>query len=366
MSGSNCRVVSVGKRRDGGTRYWCLEHKADATAKYGRQARRCRYADIPPIPHECILSLDVSSYPGGVALWGAVPPVYDTTRLPLDRGIHVHARRAADGSKEIDRTYRAVKLFDSRGSAPNECVDVSDVDAIYYMTSSVFGFSMKNIECIYCGWSHLDKDWFSVHPHRSHLCAGCGKHFRDVDISIGNPICRLRSVSGVRATPPRFLKRVCRIRQAEYPGGIRIWGSNSALLWTSDRQEEEGVHVHAFAAGDERPTIDDTFSHVEVDGVRLDSLMVRFLMAQCALPHIEGRVVGIVCGVCGAPHFDTGEWAFTPHIDHSCDKCGAINRSNGRLRKTVGNPLVGTLESLASTAPRPPQRHALGLLPETL
>jgi len=28
-----CEVVAVGKRRDGGTRYWCLRHKADATAK---------------------------------------------------------------------------------------------------------------------------------------------------------------------------------------------------------------------------------------------------------------------------------------------------------------------------------------------
>src|SRR5258708_1652769 len=38
-----CHVVSVGKRRDGGTRYWCLLHRADATAKYGRPAKSCRY-----------------------------------------------------------------------------------------------------------------------------------------------------------------------------------------------------------------------------------------------------------------------------------------------------------------------------------
>src|SRR6267378_3294771 len=33
-----CKIVVVGKRRDGGTRYWCLKHRADATAKYGRRA----------------------------------------------------------------------------------------------------------------------------------------------------------------------------------------------------------------------------------------------------------------------------------------------------------------------------------------
>src|ERR1700689_1307212 len=69
------------------TRYWCLTHKADATAKYGRPAMACRAAHLPPIlPHE-ILDLDLDQYPGGVGLWGAVPPVYDTTRLPLDFGI---------------------------------------------------------------------------------------------------------------------------------------------------------------------------------------------------------------------------------------------------------------------------------------
>ena len=40
-----------------------------------------------------VLDLNLDQYPGGVGLWGAVPPVYDTTRLPLDFGIHVHARR---------------------------------------------------------------------------------------------------------------------------------------------------------------------------------------------------------------------------------------------------------------------------------
>ena len=76
---SACDIRSVGKRRDGGTRYWCLAHKADATAKYGRRAKVCRAAHLPPILPEEILTLDLDQYQGGVALWGAVPPIYDTT-----------------------------------------------------------------------------------------------------------------------------------------------------------------------------------------------------------------------------------------------------------------------------------------------
>jgi hypothetical protein len=108
---TTCRIGLVGKRRDGGSRYWCFEHKADATAKYGTRAKRCRYANVPIVVEDETLALDIDNFPGGVALWGAVPPVYDTTRRPLDRGIHVHARVVPHGRKGIDRTYRRVEIL---------------------------------------------------------------------------------------------------------------------------------------------------------------------------------------------------------------------------------------------------------------
>jgi hypothetical protein len=89
FAADGCEIVSVGKRRDGGTRYWCLFHKADATAKYGRPAKVCRASHIAPIRPEDVLSLNIDKYLGGIALWGAVPAVYDTTRLPMERGVHV-------------------------------------------------------------------------------------------------------------------------------------------------------------------------------------------------------------------------------------------------------------------------------------
>src|SRR4029077_13173243 len=87
-----CEISPVAKRRDGGTRYWCLKHRADATAKYGKPATACRTAPPPRSAKKDTMTLDCSKYPGGVALWGAVPAVYDTTTQPLDRGIHVHSR----------------------------------------------------------------------------------------------------------------------------------------------------------------------------------------------------------------------------------------------------------------------------------
>ncbi|MHC5537088.1 hypothetical protein ACYOEI_02490, partial [Singulisphaera rosea] len=38
--GTPCHVTAVAKRRDGGIRYWCSVHKADATAKYGKPAAK--------------------------------------------------------------------------------------------------------------------------------------------------------------------------------------------------------------------------------------------------------------------------------------------------------------------------------------
>lgn len=363
---TKCRIISVGKRRDGGTRYWCLEHKADATAKYGKRARRCRYALVPLITEDEILTLNVDSYGGGIALWGAVPPIYDTTGRPLDRGIHVHARPQAGGDKEIDQTYRAVRLMSDQKGLPQDGLVISELEAIYYMVTSMFGYAMKYVECMICGFPHLDKDWFSVHEHRRHLCAGCGQYFRDSDTAVGNPIIKIHEILNARPQRSKSVGRRKNIRQSEFPGGIQIWGSNPAILWTGAQREEEGIHIHVASEDDSRNVIDETFSSVTIDGIKLDPAMVRIFMAQSALPHIAGRVIDVRCPQCGTAQFDTGERAFTPHEEFSCTSCSHNFRSKGRLRKIIGNPMVGILAKLAETAPRTPRKHESNLLPETL
>jgi hypothetical protein len=360
-----CDVVAIEKRRDGGTRYWCRTHRADATAKGGIAAAKCRGADAVPIRSHEILTLNLDKYLGGVALWGAVPAVYDTTRQKMDRGIHVHTRVTPEDQKDTDWTYRAVRLMGK--NLPPEGILVNEADAIYYMVSSVFGFSMSFVPCSHCGWPHLDKDWFSVHPHRRHLCAGCGKHFHDRIRGIGNPIIGIRDACGASEhkviTAPKNLE----MEQSQYPGGIQIWGSNPAFLWTQSKNEEEGIHVHAFLTEDqEEPTIDDTFAEVIIDGVQLDPHMVRVLMAQNVLPSLKGRVRSIACPNCGQPGFDAGEAAYVPLPTHTCPECGSQFPTAGRLRNVVVNPLPAILEELAKKAPRPPQQHRLDLLPETL
>lgn len=362
--GNGCNITPVGKRRDGGTRYWCLNHKADATAKYGRPGTTCRAAHLPPILPEEILELDLDEYPGGVALWGAVPPIYDTTCLPLDFGVHVHARRNADDAKDIDGTYRRVKLIGR--DLPSDGLLISEIDAVYYMVSSVFGFSTREVHCTYCGYSHLDKDWFSVHPHRRHLCAGCGRHFRDTVVGIGNPIRATQESSKLFPRQAQKATRTISIRQQDYPGGIQIWGSNPAIIWSSQKSEEEGIHLHAYKSAGELAAPDETYSAVEIDGLTLDPTMVRTLMAQNSLPHLENRVVPLKCSSCNEMEFCEGKQAFTPLVGRACSKCNGQLIGPTRLRRTIGNPIIHTLERLAAGAPRAPQKHATGLLPESI
>ena len=357
----DCHIIPVGRRRDGGTRYWCLEHQADATAKYGRRSRKCRYAGVPAILPEETRRLDVTQYPGGVGIWGAVPPVYDTTRRPVDKGIHLHARMSRDGHKIIDHTFRRVEVVQG-----GEIYNFSELDAIYFMVSSVFDFPVKYIECTRCRYPHLDKDWFSVHPHQSHLCAGCGRTFRDSEVAIGNPLARVHALPSVRPHKARKARKTRHLRQADYPGGIQIWGSNPAVLWTSEKDEEIGIHVHAYEGGEAPPVIDDTFMSVSIDGVILDIQQVCVLMAQTTLPHLAGRVTVATCGYCGSGSFDSGENAYSPRAERECARCTRPVRANGRFRNVVSNPLIGCFRQLAVSAPRSPQIHDLGLLAETL
>jgi hypothetical protein len=351
----------VGTRRDGGKRYWCLQHKADATAKYGKRAVRCRYAFIPPISSAEKLTIDPTSYGGGIAIWGAVPPIYDTTGHPLERGVHVHARTHPEADKVIDQSYRSVEVVINN---TGQTVEISELDAIYFMVSSVFGYEMKFVECTFCHFPHLDKDWFSVHNHRRHLCAGCGHLFRDDVRGIGNPAMKIRE-SFPHHHEINKARKSKRLRQTDYLGGIQIWGSNSALLWTANRNEESGIHLHAFDQ-DGKIKIDDTFSTVTVDNITLDPKLVRLLMAQSGLPHIAGRVMSIHCEQCGKEHFDEGEYAFTPHDNHCCNSCGSKLRGKGKFRKTISNPICATLAQLAKFAVREPLQQESHLLTETL
>ena len=94
-----------------------------------------------------------------------------------------------------------------------------------------------------------------------------------------------------------------------------------------------------------------------IDGIRLDPVMVRVLMAQNVMPSLKGRILSMDCPDCGHPGFDVGEAAYEPAEMHTCAECGCQFSTQGRKRNVVVNPLLAVLAELAKLAPRSPQQH---------
>lgn len=340
---AKCSIEHVGKQRNGKPRYWCLTHQCNATGLHGVRLSACAASAKVGKPPK-VLELDASAHPGGIALWGAVEAVYDTSSMPPEIGIHVHARATQQGQKQVDDTFDTVVVRLSQ----TEQATISGDTAISFYLSRFLHREVKLLRCSHCDEPHLDAGYFAIQPHRKHMCQACGRHFNDTEKSISNPIALLSSVQ--RDVAPIRAPRELDIEQCSYPGGMQIWASNPALLWTSDRPEETGLHVHLYdAAG--AIVVDDTFDRVVVDGLELNELQVQYFMAQQALPYLAGKVSNLVCPRCDTPHFDTGDLAFSPHIEHECEQCSTKFSSKGRRKLTIANPFIAMKVRLLDKRP---------------
>lgn len=347
-----CTAQYVGKNRNGTSRYWCTVHHAPISDGKGNLLPKCLHTS-PKIKETKSNSLTISplDYPGGIALWGATMAVYDTTAFNLDLGIHVHARKKIGEDKQIDKTFRYVHVKHG-----DQSVDFDYLAAIAYLSSNMLQKEMNYIVCPKCGFAHLDKDWFSVNPHKKHLCNCCGRIFVHPAPNIGNPLIKAKEIFGDTQIYRNIVKphRKLEILQRDFPYGISFWGSNSALLWTSSKDEEYGIHVHAYAENNIRPTIDETYDDVVIDGVSLDIEMVRMYMAQKSLPYLSNRVRVLKCPKCGKSHFDEMEKSYTPHTEHRCKHCEEHFKTHMRL---IGNPMEEIINELQRYTTLPLQRY---------
>lgn len=345
LSCDDCHIYRVPRVEGGRMKYWCLSHDASATARFGRKLDRCEgaYRTISEIRR---LALDPNDYPGGVALWGAVEPVYNTTGRAADMGVHVHARIASGENKEIDRNYDAVEISVRKDLLDEEAALITKETAVSYYISKFLKRKIDHLFCDKCGTPHLDSDWFAVKPHRQHLCHGCNKIFRSPERSISNPLSAVQFKFGNASDrSPRRAKKSISLMQRDFPGGLQIWASNPALLWTSRLFEEEGIHVHGWEGGPGKPDLDDTYDSVVIDGLTLDEDQLRHYMAQNTLVYLREKVRSLRCPVCSQAQFDRGEEAFRPRRRRAC-ACGHTFEVEGRRKLLISNPFVDTISAL--------------------
>jgi hypothetical protein len=177
---------------------------------------------------------------------------------------------------------------------------------------------------------------------------------------VGNPLSAIREACGLPAHTLSYSDKTFDVRQADFRNGILIWGTCPAFLWTGDRPEQEGMHVHAFEDSNKIPTFDETCGIVRLDGKELDARMIRLLMAQTSLPMLRNRITTVFCPECQSAQFDVGENAFTPTSIRTCGECKVRFASNS-IGEVVSNPALATIEAAAGSAVKPLQRFDLNL-----
>lgn len=281
------------------------------------------------------LTLDINDYPGGIAIWGALPALFDTSNQAFDRGVHVHARTADLSKKVIDATYDSVTVI-----AKNRIFTITKEAAVHFSMSSVFDINIISLTCQHCSQLITSVGHAAVLPSRQHQCNHCGGATTTATECISNPIMLLKKLIGdcLVKRPAIIPERKILIDPAQYDGGIQIWGSNPSIVWTAKRLEESAIHIHAYNDYGKR-IIDNTYGRVSLAGYKLDIEMIRVLQIQLALPDFALHLTTLYCPHCGTEQFDQGIRAVCPHAKRICLRC----KQTFVAREVVSNPAFDVL-----------------------
>lgn len=284
------------------------------------------------------LKLSIGDYPGGVAIWGALPAAFDTTNLDFDRGVHVHARLSDIAKKSIDATYDTVEV-EWRGNS----FVIDERAAVHFTMASIFDIEIISLACCCCQQDIVSTGLNAVIPQHHHSCQGCGHINSTNRACVINPIVALKNKIGDpqikrQATLPN---RSIILDVERFPGGIQIWGSNPSIIWTARRLEESAIHVHAYNVNGKR-IIDNTYSTVIMDGQSLDIEMIRVLQIQQAVPNLINTITTVCCPNCDVAQFDQGIDAIVAHTARTCNHC----KKSFVHQAVISNPALDILRTL--------------------
>lgn len=273
-----CHIVPCGKFRNGANRWYCKTHQIHWGTK----------ADIAAVPPSgevtCSNHLMAMSYVVDplvvdfddfeeIGVWCSLPPAMSSEliqrRAPK---IHVHKRCSGAEKKMLDRDFDAVVCSYNQNlglfsSSEITQIQITPPAAFEFVKSIEEGRSMDCVTCKKCGYPHLDLGSFASTPHAKHFCGNCGNDsiWSDGKI-VSTPLKPLHDQfnnSNHYVVPQRDLNL------DDYTGfDFEIWSSTPAVLWTADRPQEKGIHVHVYDGS--RRVIDDTYGRVIHNGKALD------------------------------------------------------------------------------------------------
>jgi len=267
----DCDIVAAGKMRNGKERWWCRTHQAhwgrNADIKDAAQngVMRCSNHAQPMsyvIEPRHIQILDYAE----VGIWCSMPPALthkgaSPARRPK---IHIHVREKPGEDKVIDQDFKALSLHYNAtdnlfGSTDITKVHLTPPAALEFVLALEMGKAMGCINCRDCGYPHLDLGDFARKAHSKHLCGNCG---RDNTWS-SEPIAStpLKPLHDQFSRANHYVDVTKEINLDDFDGlPFQVWASTPAVLWTANRPQERGIHVHVYKDGEY--LVDDTFGTV--------------------------------------------------------------------------------------------------------
>lgn len=288
-----CHIVPCGKFRHGAKRWYCKTHQihwgtnADLAALPESGEVRCSNHSMAMSYVVDPLEVEFNEYEE-IGIWCSLPPALSSR--PIERRppkIHVHKRFSGVEKKLLDQDFDAIVCSYNQKSGLFQNTDITLIQvtppaAFEFVRSIEEDRKTACVTCKKCGYPHLDLGSFANVPHAKHFCGNCGNDsvWSDEKI-VSTPLRPLHDQfnnSNTYVIPERLLNL------DDYAGHhFDIWSSTPAVLWTADRPQERGIHVHVYDGEGPRRVEDNTFGEVIYRGERLDRKKLWALMTENTL-----------------------------------------------------------------------------------
>ena len=273
-----CHIVPCGKFRNGAKRWYCKTHqmhwgtKADIAALPESGEVTCSNHSVGMSYVVNPIVVEFNDFEE-IGIWCSLPPPMSTR--PVQKRppkIHIHKRLAGEGKKLLDRDFDAIICSYNQDLGLFANVEITQIQitppaAFEFVRSLEEGRGMSCVTCKRCGYPHLDLGSFAVTSHAKHFCGNCGNDsvWSDGKI-VSTPLKPLHDQfnnSNTYVVPARVLNLDEYLKH-----DFEIWSSTPAVVWTADRAQELGIHVHVYDGV--RRIVDDTFGEVTFKGRALD------------------------------------------------------------------------------------------------
>lgn len=277
-----CQIIPCGKFRNGAPRWYCKTHqvhwgtKADYASVTETGEVRCSNHTIGMSYAVKPLVVDFTEFEE-IGIWCSLPEALSSKPIQ-SRGpkIHVHKRFTGADRKVIDTDFDALVCSYNQDLSLFQNPQITQIQitppaAFEFVRALEEVREVSCVTCKRCGYPHLDLGDFALKPHKKHFCGNCGNDsIWSKEAIASTPLKPLHDQfnnSNSYIYPDRQLNL------DEHSGcDFDVWASTPAVLWTADRPQEKGIHVHVYDGS--KRIEDDTYSSVIYQGKELDRKML--------------------------------------------------------------------------------------------